>query len=192
MTAPHWLRRNLVPLIVIALCVPALVWMTMGVVLVDRANYAPRIVEVPTGESVEIGGYTWQLTESNDVTGEELETDALPDGTVIIGALVIAEPISGETLSEDACETTLTAPSSPPPSSEQRREWTTLTSTFDYNYGVLDDSTTFCGPDGEAMQYEAVFLVPDGVYERATVDLRMIGPDTANTIYRFALVPVDD
>ena len=192
MTAQPWLRRNLVPLIVIALCVPALVWMTMGVVLVDRANSAPRIIDVPSGESVEIGGYTWQLTESNDVTGEELETDALPDGTVIIGSLIIAKPIAGETLSEDACEATLTAPSAPPPSSEERREWTTLLSTFDYNYGVLDDSTTFCSPDGEAIQFEAVFLAPDGVYEQATVDLTMIGPGTANTIYRFELVPLED
>ena len=192
MTAQTWWRRNLVPLIVIAVCVPALIWMTMGIVLADRANSAARIVEVPTGESIELGGYTWQLTESNDVTGEQLETDALPEGMVIIGALLKVEPIPGETPGEDACETKLTAPSSAPSSTEQRRTWTTLTSTYDYNYGVLDDSTTFCSPDGEAMQYESVFLVPQGTYEQATVDMTLIGPGTSSTIYRFELVPLDD
>jgi len=187
--ARSWLGRNGLSLAVIVLSIAGIVWITLVSVLLDRAEAAPRIVEVPSGESIEIGGYTWKLDESNSVDGEDLDTELVPEGGEMIGALLVVKPIEGATLTEESCATELTAPSAPPPSAEQRRVWATILTPSEFGYGLLPDSTSTCTPEGEAYQLESVFFTPAGVYDEATLDLTFLPGD--NTVYRFALVPKD-
>ncbi|MGV8885132.1 MAG: hypothetical protein ACOH1T_06030 [Microbacteriaceae bacterium] len=179
-----WWKRNVIALVAILVCIPALIWMTLGVVLTDRAGLSPTVVEVAAGESVVVGGYSWRLTMSDALNGTDLDSPEMPAGAELIGAVMSIDPIAGEALTEDSCTIELTAASTPPPSSAARRVWRTYSSPYDFNYDLREGSTSFCSPDGESIQLESVFLVPAGIYDDATLDMTLSG---ARTIYRFAL-----
>lgn len=155
-----WLRRNLPALIVIVLAVPALAFVLVGVPALDRPPAAVTVVA--QGDTAEAGGYSFTLTISKEFPGTG--DNGVPVGSSLIGALIDVEPVDpGD---PPLCDAELTSRAG-----GTERAWRALTSPRDFEYAVSDDSETYCGLEGEPFQYETVFLVPEGAYDGATIDI---------------------
>jgi len=181
-TAPrrNWLRRNLVPLLVIVLSLGAIVFLLLGPQLIVRAEEAVW-VGVPQGETVESNGYSFTLTLSQEFPGTGLDDDgnAIPLGDALVGA-VLEVRIVGDIPGEDevlGCDTELTSRAS-----GEELTWSTVNDESIFDYAIGDERTAYCILDGEEFDLETVFLTPEGTYDDATVDLT-VGADQ----FRFAL-----
>jgi hypothetical protein len=67
------------------------------------------------------------------------------------------------------------------------RTWETLVSEREFGYGIADDSSTNCLLDDEHLNYEVVFLTPDGVYDDVVVEVTVTSE--FDQLLRFELVP---
>jgi len=178
-----WWRANARPLVVVAVLLPALVFVLLGLPLIDIADREPSVIEVAYGDTVEAAGFSWTVDAAAEFVGEGADTNGIPNGAAIAAAILLIEPVDGSAVmpAQDYC----TAELSRRTGVESEQHWMTLSSPALYDYGLSDASTDFCSlHDRESVQLESVFLTPEGTFAEATLDITFIGEPT---ILRFAL-----
>ena len=167
-----WLRSHWIALVVIVVLLPALVFVLLGLPLIERAASADPVIPVAHAKTVELAGYDFTLDLSREFPSDG--DDDVPEGLALVAAIVVIEP--GSDADPDAsCDVRLVAGD---------RAWPQLGNPADYNYRVDDASARYCVLDGEAKELEVVFLVPEGVYEDAAVEISATG---TSTVFEFAL-----
>jgi hypothetical protein len=166
-----WVKRNGIALIVIVVLLPTLVFVLLGFPLLERASSADPVVAVKHASTVELAGYDFTLDLSREFPSGDAD---VPDGLALVAVVIEIEP-GDDAKSDGACEIRLV---------EGERAWPQLGNPADYNYRIGEASKRYCVLDGEAMQLEVVFLVPDGVYEDAVVEISVTGTPG---VYEFAL-----
>lgn len=174
----HWLRSNLLALVVIAGAIPVLFLLTVTLPLSYSTAAEPSIRPVDAGETTEFGGYRWTLTASKEFPGTGVDGNKTPLGTSLTAAIIEIRSTDAAPTDQLTCDATLT--------DSRGREWTDLSSPSEYGYGIADDSKSYCVLDPtEPTNLEVVFLTPPGVYDSATIDVRLTsGP---STVLRFDL-----
>lgn len=166
-----WLRRNGIALIVIVVLLPTLVFVLLGFPLLERASSADPIVVVEHATPIELAGYDFTLDLSREFPGGD---EDVPAGLSLVAAIIEIEP-GDEAEIDGACEVRLVAGD---------RAWPQLGRPDEYNYRIDDASARYCVLDGEGMDLEVVFLVPEGVYEDAVAEVSVTGTPG---VYEFAL-----
>jgi len=167
-----WLRSNWIALLAVGVLLPALVFVLLGIPLIQRASSADPVTHVARATAASLAGYDLTLETSKEFPGEG--DDAVPDDLALIAALISIEP--GERADADAsCNVRLVA---------NDRAWPQLSTPSDYNYGIGEASARYCVLDGEAKELEVVFLVPRGVYADAVVEISVSGTEG---VWEFAL-----
>jgi hypothetical protein len=175
------LRRNLVPLVVLAASIPALAFVLLYLPIAEEEQGNAATV-VPYGEPFEAGGYEWTLDVSQEFEGRGSGDDGneIPIGSSLVGMLIDVTPLgSGESAS--SCSTELTSRSG-----GIDRSWDDVSSPEDFNYTFGDETSPYCLLDEEAFVLELLYLVPAGAYDDATLDLTLLSEGRA-TILRFEL-----
>ena len=181
-----WWRRSLVPLIVVAVTVPALTFVVIGLPIIDDINEKTVFTPVAQGDTVKAGGYSFTLSLSQEFPGEGTGTDGnqIPLGSSLVGAILEVRPLDDAPPASDDdplyCDVQLTSRAD-----GLSREWSQVTSPSDYGYGIGEERTTTCGLDRLPIDVELVFLTPAGTYSTATVDFSIRGE--SSTLLRFAL-----
>jgi hypothetical protein len=175
-----WLRRSILPIAIVVVTLPTLVFVLLGLPLLDTASRENwRVIQA--GDSVDAAGYRWTLTQSQEFPG--LGTDeggnAVPVGLALVGAIVEVTPLDSP--EEGSCETVLTTRIH-----GEEEVWDQVFDETDFNYELGEDRTPYCLLDGEALELELVFLTPEHVYDSATVDLSML-TDDGPVQFRFEL-----
>jgi hypothetical protein len=173
-----WLARNRIALIVIAVCAPGLVGVLYGFEVLSSASKTTEVVEIAVGDSVEILGYEWEITQSVEIPGKGRSANDIPLGTSLVAAIIKVTPVD-DSPGDDTCDVSLSSRSS-----GEELSWQTVGDPTVYDYGLLPESKTYCSLEGEPFSYEMVFLAPKGVYGTSTVDLDLGGSET---VYRFDL-----
>ena len=177
-TFRSWIGRHAVALVVIAITAPALVGVSLGLPLFQNAQLQAAPVEVAKDEPIEIAGYTWTLAASGEFPHSD-ENAEVPEGLAVTAAIIQVRPGS-DPATEGSCSATLTSGSGP-----EARRWSTLSAPFDFNYAVLDESTTTCLFEGEPFDLEVVYLTPEGTISDSVVEVE-IGV-LGGELVRFAL-----
>lgn len=175
-----WLRRNLLAVITIVIAIPALVFVLLGLPIIDRSGRAETYAGVSYGDTAESGGYSFTLVDSAEFvgTGEGPDGNQIPIGSSLIGVLLDVAPT--EDADPDAgCTTELTSRVG------GDRTWIAVISPEDFSYGVGEENTEYCILDGEPFTLEVVFLTPTGTYDDATLD---VATDLQHYL-RFELAP---
>ncbi len=159
-----WVRSNLASLVVVVVAGAALVGVTLGVTLYRNAMYQAPPAEVAKGETFEAAGYTWTLITSREFPHSN-DMEEVPEGLAVTVALIKVKPGEHPEL-EGSCKTDLVDGAGP-----EARRWTTLSNPWDFNYTMLDDSTTYCQFEGEPFDLELVYLTPEGTVSDAVLEL---------------------
>lgn len=168
----RWLREHGIALAAVVVLLPTLVFVLLGLPLIERASSADPVIPVAHATPVDLAGYEFTLDLSKEFPGAG--DDAVPDDLALVAAIIEIE--AGTDADEDAsCDVRLVAGD---------RAWPQLNSPSDYNYRLDDASARYCVLDGETKELEVVFLVPDGVYEEAAVEISVSG---TSGIWEFAL-----
>jgi len=187
-TAPSkrrgWWRRSLVPLVVVAVTVPALTFVVIGLPIIDDINEKTVFTPVAQGDSVKAGGYSFTLTLSQEFPGEGTGTDGnqIAQGSSLVGVILEVRPLDDAPPASDDdplyCDVQLTSRAD-----GLSREWSQVSSPSDYGYGVGEERTTTCSLDRVPIDVELVFLTPEHAYDDATLDMT-VGSEG----FRFELV----
>lgn len=174
-------RSTVIALIVAAVSALGLAGSLVLLPMYYDAAFSAKPIVVGPDEPVEFGGYTFTLTASAAFPGEGLDENQVPVGEALVAAIIEIEPGPGIGADDiDTCDAELLERSSD-------RTWDTLSSEREFGYGIADDSSTNCLLDDEALQYEVVFLTPDGVYDDAVVDITLASD--FDRFLRFELAP---
>lgn len=174
------LRRNLIALAVCILSVAGLGASLVAVPLIDDLSSEPTVTVIPANESVEIGDWTFTLTNSGEFPGEGRDENSIPVGDALIAAVIMIEPGPGVGADEGiGCDAELVEPGT-------ERQWTQLVSEREFGYGLLEDSDTLCYLEAEPRQLEVVYLTPDGVYDDVAIDVTVSGD--FDKVFRFELI----
>ena len=179
-----WWRRHAAPLLVLAIAVPALAFVVIGLPIIDDSAAAPAHRPVAQGTNVEVEGYTFTLTKSQEFPGEGTGPGGndIPVGSSLVAAVIDIEP--GESVSPPTagdglfCQTELSSRST-----GAERRWSELSDVAMFGYQIGEGRDDFCSLEGEPLTLEVVFLTPKGAYEEATLDLQLGSEDL-----RFELV----
>lgn len=174
----EWFTRNAVALVVIVIAVPALVGVQLGLPLWEASKSEREVIEVPLGESVEVAGYTWTLVVAGEFPHGD-EFIEVPEGLAMTVALIEVRP-AAKPLKKGSCSAVLTSRAG-----GEERHWQTVSNPYDFNYELLDDSTTTCLFEGEPFDYELVYLTPEDTVSSATIDVEVGVID--GELIRFAL-----
>ncbi|MBC7591266.1 MAG: hypothetical protein H7226_09540 [Salinibacterium sp.] len=179
-----WWRRHAAPLIVLAVAVPALAFVVIGLPIIDDSTAAPAHRPVAQGTNAEVEGYSFTLTKSQEFPGEGTGPGGndIPVGSSLVAAVIEIEagasdspPTNDEGL---FCETELSSRST-----GAERRWSELSDVAMFGYQIGEGRDDFCSLEGEPLALEVVFLTPEGTYEEATLDLQLGSEDL-----RFELV----
>ena len=94
-----WWRRHAAPLIVLAIAVPALAFVVIGLPIIDDSTAAPVHRPVAQGSAAQVEGYTFTLTKSQEFPGEGTGPGGndIPVGSSLVAAVIDIEP--GESVS---------------------------------------------------------------------------------------------
>lgn len=161
-----WARRNIAALVVIVVAGALLVGVTLGLPLYRNAVYQAPPTEVAKGETFEAAGYTWTLITSREFPHSN-DNEEVPEGLAVTAALIKVKPGDDPDLT-GTCNADLTTGQGP-----EARRWLTLSNPWDFNYSLLDDSTTSCQLKGEPFDLELVYLTPEGTLSDAVVELEI-------------------
>jgi hypothetical protein len=173
-------RRTLIALAVCAVSLLGLGASLVAVPLSYRLQGEGTVIVVPAGEPIEIGDWTFTLTNSGEFPGKGVDENGLPTGNALIGAVIMIEPAPGvREDDEQYCDAALVQPGT-------EREWNTLVSEWEFGYVLLEGSRTQCAMRVESHQYEAVFLTPEGVYDDVAIDITL--NNDLHHVFRFELV----
>jgi hypothetical protein len=162
----EWFVRNAVALVVIVVAVPALVGVLLGLPLYENAQTERAPIEVAAGDSVEVAGYTWTLAASGEFP-HAADNAEVPEGLAVTAAVIQVRP-GDDPLTEGSCDASLTSMTG-----GRERHWQILSNPYDFNYEMLDESTSTCLLDGEPFDLEVVYLTPDGTISEATLDVEV-------------------
>jgi len=177
-----WWRRNRLALVVLAPVVPALVFVLLGLPLIDDAVYSPDRRTVASGEAVEANGWRFEVIAAQEFPGGT-DADAIPAGSSITAALVEVTPLGPDSATDDPCGVRLVDASR----GAEEREWQQLIDPLVYRYAVGDSSAVSCDLSvAEPFTYEAVFLTPPGLIPTASLEVRVF-EGLRSTEYRFDL-----
>lgn len=161
-----WARSNVASLVVIVVAGATLVGVALGVPLYRNAVYQAPPAEVAKGETFEAAGYTWTLITSREFPYSN-DNEEVPEGLAVTVALIKVEP--GEHPERSGtCNAELADGFGP-----EARRWTTLSNPWDYNYNLLDDSSTTCQLKGEPFDLELVYLTPEGTLSEAVLEVEI-------------------
>lgn len=170
---PHgWWRRSLAPLAVIAVALPALAFVVVGLPVIDDISRETVFEPVRPGDTVRAGGYSFTVTVSGEFPGKGTGAggNKIPRGSALVAALLEVRPLDdAPPASEDDpeyCDLQLTSRAG-----GLDREWNQVDYPPDYGYGVGEDSTTWCELERMPIDVEAVFLTPEGAHDESTLDL---------------------
>jgi hypothetical protein len=178
-----WWRRARAPLMVVAVALPALAFVVIGLPIIDDVNEKTVFVPVAQGDTVTAGGYSFTLTVSQEFPGEGTgpQGNQIPVGSALVGAILEVRPLDDAPPPSDDdplyCDLELTSRAN-----GLAREWSQVSQPRDFGYGIGDDRTTTCSLEREPIDVEAVFVTPEGAYDEATLDMT-IGSDA----FRFEL-----
>ena len=164
-----WWREQWMPVVVVAVLLPVLVFVLLGVPLIDRGASTAPVTRVPHAETVELAGYDFTLDLNKEFPGEgrTVATDL-----ALVAAIIEITP--GDAADVDAsCTVQLV---------DGDRAWPALSNPADYEYRIDDNSERYCVLDGDAMELEVVFLVPEGAYADASVEITVTG-SSAVTVF---------
>lgn len=180
---PGWWRRSRIPLLVVAIALPALAFVVIGLPIIDDINEKTPFVSVAHGDSVEAGGYSLTVNLSQEFPGEGSGADGndIPIGSALVGAILEVRPLDDAPPPSDDdpvfCDLKLTSRAG-----GVSREWSQVDTPGDFGYAIGDERITTCDLDRLPHDVEAVFLTPEGSYDSATLDVT-IGKQG----FRFAL-----
>ena len=157
-----WWRRQWMPVTGVAILLPALVFVLLGLPLIDRAASTAPVSHVPHAETVTLAGYDFTLDLNKEFPGDGR---AVATDLAVVAAIIEIEP--GDAADIDAsCTIRLV---------NGDRAWPSLSNPADYDYRIDDASDRYCVLDGDAMELEVVFLVPEGAYDGAAVEVTVTG-----------------
>ncbi len=162
----------------VAVAAPALVAVLLGLPLYENAQYDDTPVEVAKDEPIEVDGYTWTLVASGEFP-HSADNEEVPEGLAVTAAIIQVRP-GDDPAVEGTCDAKLTVGEG-----LSARRWLTLSAYEDYNYAVLDESTTVCVLQGEPFDFEVVYLAPEGTISDAVVEVSIGGLESE--VVRFAL-----
>lgn len=169
MRVPRWVRRNAVALGVLVLVVPVTGVLVFGLQWADYESRIPSAVSVDRGEEVGFGGQRWRLDRTGEFEGTGEEGNGIPRGSSIVAALVTVTPDMAAD-AEIVCRFRLVQ--GPDREHPEGRVWAQLTLPASYRYGLGEETSPYCDPErGETYQLELVFLVPEGVYGDAVIEV---------------------
>lgn len=179
-----WLRRNLVALIVLAVAIPGLAFVVLGLPLLELHNQESDVEHIEQGESAEANGYRFTLTKSQEFVGTGTGDDGndIPLGLALVGVIIEVEPLD-DVNPGGSCDAELVAEVN-----GEDLTWSTVGDPADFGYGVGEDRESYCLLEGEPFEYEVVFLTPAGSYDLATVSVDGLDADGVAYDFRFDLV----
>ena len=184
MRPQRWLRRNLAPLVAIAVFAPACALVIFGVPWADYQARTPHHVLARADHDIEFGGMSWRLEQTGEFVGTGADGNGIPLNASIVAALVTVTP--GSAAAGPSCSFELTQ--DPSAAHPDGRRWNQLLSPETYRYGVGEESATFCDPERtDPYELELVFLVPEGVYGDVFINAE-VGSDR-DPVLRFPLGP---
>lgn len=162
-----WLRRNLLPLVVIATVIPALAFVLVGLPLIEEQRQDGRVEHISQGESAEADGYRFTLTNSKEFVGLGLGDDGndIPIGLSLVGVVLEVEALD-DANPAGSCDAKLMAEVD-----GEELTWSEVGNPLDFSYGVGEERSKYCLFEGESFEYEVVFLTPTGSYDDATFAL---------------------
>jgi len=156
------------------------------------AETATPVQPVAPGDSVEQKGVAFRIEGAGLFTAQSDDPVDVPGGYALLGVLVPITAGAQRAAEPGSCDILLVAPGGP---GGDEREWTSLSNPSQYDYATTRGSRSLCqfAADGETVDYEGVFLVPDDVYDEAWLEIRFTGSKSdgyARSVYRLAL-PAD-
>ena len=182
-TRRGWLRRNLAALIVLVVAIPGLVLVVYVFPTIERQQQS-NVIPVAQGEPVEVDGYSFTLTKSQEFvgTGDGPDGNGIPIGSSLVGTILEITPLANAD-PDSSCEIDLSERTG-----GKELSWSHVSNPADFRYGIGEDRSQVCLLDGDPREVETVFLTPTGAYTHATVDVSGIGNALGTDIYRFTLV----
>jgi hypothetical protein len=164
-----WLRRSILPLVLLIVLAPAAFVVLTGLELADRANRVGSVPVATPGAPYEGDGYTVQLTDSAEFVGTGDDGNGIPSGLTLIATLT---EITAD--GEVSCTPTLVRGTG-----ETERAWPELISPSEFRYGVGETTETLCSVDpGGTITLETVFLTPEGTYDSGVeLELELLTDD---------------